>query len=280
MSQFHISAQKPQLKVRFAEPKAEVSTESVPVVNTQAASGVAPDQIKLSGRQTHEQKPAAVDLFADTPKPKAEAFMDRLTTRQSEFTVGSEVLQMELGVESQAPEILTSAHEPSTAESIKNRFQNAKDLTSGDQVVRTGARLQPSEHVQVQLGMASSVNTGALMSTDKKGETEQENPFKPGVYAGVAVKMEGFSTRVAVDTALGQPRVEVGTALSAGDTATVGVSFLQHTEDKQQTLRLGAEVKPANDTVLGVNLNQPLHQGSVGDVKTAAVGLYLNTRFD
>lgn len=278
MSQFHISAQKPAMKIRFANQPAEISKPVLAV--EKSAAETEKDKLRLSGKASDPQAPETLDLFETEAQPRPQAFMERITTRHNEVSFGGSVVQLEVGLESQASELLTSAHEPSMVESIKKRLDastGSSSKASSNEVIRTGASIQTSEAVQLQVGVASLVNTDLLLS---KAET-QDKAMQHGVYAGVAVKTESVSTRLAFDTAYGQPRVELGAALStSAETATIGLSVSQGAQAEQKGLRLGAEVKAGAATVLGLNINQPLHAGSQSSPQGTSVGLYLNTRFD
>ncbi|MGV3522752.1 MAG: hypothetical protein ACO1RX_00930 [Candidatus Sericytochromatia bacterium] len=268
MPSFHISSQSASPRLQFAE------TVMAPAATSQASAAspaAVADQLTLSGQSVPEAASEQLELFAEPPEvPLTQRYLERLGTRQSALSVGEGALKLEMGVESPAPEILTSAHEPSTVEALKARVQNPTP-PSGEQVVRTGAVLQPHEQVHIQVGVASAVETSQIVA-------DPGAAIKPGVYAGVAVKREGLSTRVGVDTALGQARVEVGGAVSAGQNATVGISYVQSQSDSQRTLRLGTEVRADQNTVIGVNLNQQL-ESRVPTAQHTAVGVYLNSRW-
>lgn len=275
MGTFTIQAKQPKYQLRFqdaAPAPAAPLQGAAPSAATQSG-----DQIRLSGHKLEESAPKTLNLFDGEQKAATQQYMERLVTRQSEISVGPSAIQLQVATESAAPELLTSAKEPDAAQALKSKIQklNNKAASSGEQVIRTGAVIQPHEAVQVQIGMASSVDTDKLIGTKT---ANGQDAIKPGVYAGVAVKSETVSGKLAVDTAFGKPRVEVGTAVAAGTACTVGVSFVQAADEKQRTLRLGTEVHAGPDTVVGVNLNQPLTQTTQINGNTA-VGLYLNTKF-
>jgi len=266
------------MKIRFENQPAEISKPAPVVSKTEAESEK--DKLRLSGKASDSQAPETLDLFGSEQQAKPQAFMERITTRHNEISFGTSAVQVEVGLESQAPELLTSVHEPSMEESIKKRLDSGAQFSataSSNEVIRTGASIQTSEAVQLQVGMASLVNTERLLSK----EDTQAKTMQHGVYAGVAVKTESVSTRLAFDTAYGQPRVELGAAVSTvAETATIGLSVSQGASSDQKGLRLGAEVKAGANAVLGVNINQPLHEGSQGSPQGTSVGVYLNTRFD
>lgn len=271
MGQIHIQAKQPQFRLSFqaTPPKAQQGDSAAA-----AQSAGIQDQLRLSGRQSESAPPASIELFDNKPKAASQQFMERLTTRQSSFNVVDlKQVQLEVGTESAAPELLTSSKEPDPNQELQQKLQNM-GKSSGEQVIRTGAVIHPGENLQIQVGMASAVDTSRLLEAKS-----EEDKIKPGVYAGLAVRNEVVSGRVAVDTAFGRPRVEVGTAINAGDVATVGFSYLQTADEQQRTLRLGTEVKAGQDTVVGLNLNQPLHQATQVNGNTA-VGFYLNTKFN
>ncbi len=252
MGEFRIKTQQPAYQMHFREPQAEAKPETKAESPQTQPVGSSPDGVKLSGRKSENAPPKELELFSAESKAASEFLVERMTTRQSNFTVlGNNTVQLEVGTEAAAPELITSGKAADPAQELKNKIQNI-GKTSGEQVIRTGAVLQADEMLQFQVGMASAVDTDKLLSNPT-----EEGAIKPGVYAGVAVKSESVSTRLAVDTAFGKPRVEVGTALSAGSVATFGVSYLQSAQaesgDPQRTLRLGTEVKANHDTVIGVN---------------------------
>ena len=143
--------------------------------------------------------------------------------------------------------------------------------------MRTGASIQTSEAVQLQMGVTSVVSTDLLASkADAQGSKMQH-----GVYAGVAVKTQTVSSRVAIDNTFGQPRIEVGAAVtSRAEVVTLGVSVSQGATADQKGLKLGAEVKTGSDSVFGVNINKASGDGSQAVLQSTSVGIYLNTRFD
>lgn len=283
MGTFTIQANQPKYQLRFQDvraaeaPPADPSQSAAAQSATATSDGKQGDQIRLSGRKAEESAPKTLNLFDGEQKAASQQYMERLVTRQSEINLGPGAVQLQVATESAAPELLTSSKEPDAVQALKTKIQNLsnKAASSGEQVIRTGAVIQPHEAVQVQIGMASSVDTDKLLAPKS---APGQDAIKPGVYAGVAVKSETVSGKLAVDTAFGKPRVEVGTAVAAGDACTVGVSFLQSADEKQRTLRLGTEVHAGPDTVVGVNLNQPLTQTTQVNGNTA-VGLYLNTKF-
>ena len=274
MSQFHIRAQSSGFKIRFERPAAEVSaakeTQSAVVsAPAAAAKGSDSDRLRLSGKANDAEAPETLDLFASETPEKAQAFMERMSTRHNAVSFGSSTVQLGVGVESQAPELLTSAHEPTLVESIKKRLDQPaqKAAASSSEVVRTGASIQTSEAVQLQMGVTSVVSTDLLASkADAQGSKMQH-----GVYAGVAVKTQTVSSRVAIDNTFGQPRIEVGAAVtSRAEVVTLGVSVSQGATADQKGLKLGAEVKTGSDSVFGVNINKASGDGSQA----------VNTRFD
>jgi len=272
MGSFQIGAKNTGTSIRFTDTTVPAKT----AVSDREGAPAKParDQLNLTQKPAPDAPKAALDLFATETKPAAEAFMDRISTRQSSVGLGSESFKVEMGLESEAPQILTSAHEPNLAESLQARLQQPVTAASGEQIVRTGARIQAHESVQLQVGMASAIDPGKLVNrTEAEGSGEG---FRPGMYASAAVQASGFSTRVAVDTVHGKPRTELGAAIHAGDSATVGLSFQHHAYNHERGLRLGTEIKATQDTVFGVNLNQPLDNR---DTRQTAVGLYLNSRF-
>lgn len=285
MGQFRIKPQQPAYQMHFREPQAESAQTAAPTPKTPAALATAGDGVQLSGRKSDDKPPEALQIFDATPKAASEHLIERMTTRQSSMTVvGSRTIQLEVGTESAAPELITSGKAADPAQELKTQIQNYQNgaKTSGEQVIRTGAVLQADERLQFQVGMASAVDTDKLLQS--RGPND-EAAIKPGVYAGVAVKSETISTRLAIDTAFGTPRVEVGTAVSAGSMATFGVSYIHSAQtdaggDPQRTLRLGTEVKANQNTVVGVNVNQPLHSGSTTSASNTAVGVYVNAKFD
>ncbi len=277
MSQFHISAQKPTMKIRFENQPAEISKPVVAVEKSVAQTEK--DKLRLSGKASDPLAPETLDLFEAEAQPRPQAFMERISTRHNEVSFGGSTVQVAVGLESQAAELLTSANELSMVDAIKKRLEPgaaSNTTASSNEVIRTGASIQTSEAVQLQVGVASLVNTDLLLS---KSDT-QAKTMQHGVYAGVAVKTESVSTRLAFDTAYGQPRIELGAAISiSAETATIGLSVSQGAQADQKGLRLGAEVKAGASAVLGLNINQPLHEGSQSSQGTS-VGVYLNTRFD
>lgn len=284
MSQFHIRAQSSGFKIRFERPAAEVSaakeTQSAVVsAPAAAAKGSDSDRLRLSGKANDAEAPETLDLFASETPEKAQAFMERMSTRHNAVSFGSSTVQLGVGVESQAPELLTSAHEPTLVESIKKRLDQPaqKAAASSSEVVRTGASIQTSEAVQLQMGVTSVVSTDLLASkADAQGSKMQH-----GVYAGVAVKTQTVSSRVAIDNTFGQPRIEVGAAVtSRAEVVTLGVSVSQGATADQKGLKLGAEVKTGSDSVFGVNINKASGDGSQAVLQSTSVGIYLNTRFD
>lgn len=278
MSQFHISAQQAAIKIRFEHQPAEISKPVLAVESLAVAAEK--DKLRLSGKSPDRRAPETLELFEAETQPRPQAFMDRITTRHNEVSFGGSKIQVEVGLESQAPELLISAHEPSMVESIKKRLDSNASSTpkaSSNEVIRTGASIQAGEAVQVQVGVASLVNTDLLLSKSDASTKAMQH----GVYAGVAVKTESVSTRLAFDTAYGQPRVELGAAVStSAETATIGLSVSQGAQADQKGLRLGAEVKAGASAVLGLNINQPLHEGSQSSPQGTSIGVYLNTRFD
>lgn len=277
MGTFTIKAQQPKYQVRFQEAAPEPAAEAKAA---SPATCLSSDRLCLSGRKVEAKAPDTLEIFDNTPKAETQRLMDRMTTRQSSVSVGPRQLQLEVGTESAAPELITSAKEPDQAAELQSKIANI-GKSSGEQVIRTGAVIQPVETLQIQVGMASAVDAGKLMQPQPKGDKE-DSAIRPGMYAGVAVKTQAVSTRLAVDTAFGKPRVEVGTALAAGELATFGVSYQQsavNENDPQRTLRVGGELKAAQDTVVGVSVNQPLAQGTQVSGQTA-VSVYLNAKFD
>lgn len=285
MSQFHIQAQQAQRDIHFATtqvseaPAVTASSQDSPKASLLAKA----DALKLSGTATDKQaQPENLQdlLGPDAPKPKSEAFVERLTTRESKLAVqASNSVSLELGTESEAPDILTTDRDPNTIESLQTRFQNphqhrpssplqsASASAGGEQVVKTGASLQAGKRVKLQLGMASRVDTSKLNMSGS-----------PGVYAGLAIQSDVLSSRLMVDTAYGEPRFEVGTALNTSKNSTVGVSYQQAAHNHFSALRVGAEVKVVQDTTLGLNLHHPLSAESDNGFGTS-LGLYLSSRF-
>lgn len=264
MGSIRIQAHQPTVQLRFQDtPPAPAAAAP-----TSCASG---DQICLSGGKPKPEAPASLNLFAEEPKAASQQYMERLVTRQSAISVGPDKLQLQVATESAAPELLTSAKEPDPVQALQARIQNL-GKSSGEQVIRTGALIQPAEAVQIQVGMASAVDTDKLLA-----KNSEDSGIKPGMYAGVAVNSETVSGKLAVDTAFGKPRVEVGTAVNAGQGCTLGLSYSQTADTAQPgNLRLGTEIHANQDTVVGVNLNQPLQQQTSG---STSVGIYLNTKF-
>lgn len=291
MSQFRIRADQSAFKINFQATPAQASapeSEAQSVVPATVGSAApkseppAKDQLRLVGGSSAQAKAKpSLDIFEGENTSEANApqtFMERITTRHSGVSVGSEDVQLAMEVESQAPEILTSAHEPSLAESLKTRLQSSGEESGSTRqdVVRTGASIQTSETVQLNVGMASLVNTHELM-----GKGAPADKMQHGMYAGVAVKTETLSSRVAVDNAFGSPRVEVGAALTdRNESVTLGVSLSQGAVPEQNGIRVGVEVKTGPDSVLGVNINKAAKDGAQANSESTSLGVYLNTRFD
>ncbi len=285
MSQFHIRAQQPAFKIRFESPSAEISTreETKPAAaSAQPVDGAKTpenDRLRLSGKTSDPEAPETLDLFDSATPERAQAFMERMSTRHNEVSFGGSTVQLGVGVESQAPELLTSAHEPTLVESIKKRLDQPAQKVSGSssELVRTGASIQTSEAVQLQMGVTSVVSTDLLASKENSQATKMQH----GVYAGLAVKTQTVSSRLAVDNAFGQPRIEVGAAItSRAETVTLGVSISQGATSEQKGLRVGAEIKTGTDSVFGVNINKASGESSQTVPQSTSVGVYLNTRFD
>lgn len=287
MSQFHIQVQQPAFKIRFESPSAEVSalkeTKSVDASSRAIASVKSSenDQLRLSGKTSDSEAPETLDLFEPAaPAPeRAQAFMERMSTRHNEISFGNSTVHLGVGLESQAPELLVSAHEPTLVESIEKRLDQPaqKSSASASEVVRTGASIQTSEAVQLQMGVTSVVSTDLLASK----ENAQASKMQHGVYAGLTVKTQTVSSRLAVDNAFGQPRIEVGAAVtSRTETVTLGVSVSQGSTAEQKGLRVGAEIKTGADSVFGVNINKSSGESAQAVAQSTSVGIYLNTRFD
>ncbi|MEZ0372197.1 MAG: hypothetical protein ACAI44_24125 [Candidatus Sericytochromatia bacterium] len=283
METITIQAHQPKYQLRFQDATAAQPGSASPAPDAAAQQPEAAgscqkgDQLCLSGRARKEKPPETLQLFDNKQKASSQQFMERLVTRQSSFSVGPELVQLEVGTESAAPQILTTSKEPDPVQELQGKIQNM-GKSAGEQVFRTGAVIQPADSLQIQIGMASAVDTGKLMAPKEPG-AKDENQIRPGMYAGVALRSESLSTRVAVDTAFGKPRIEVGGAMTAVEGCTVGLSYLHTEEDRQRTLRLGTEIHASRDTVLGVNVNQPLNQATQVNGNTS-VGVYLNTRFN
>jgi hypothetical protein len=284
MSQFHIRAQQPAFKIRFESP----SETSAPGQTKPAAASAhavdgakspEQDRLRLSGKTSDPEAPETLDLFDSATPERAQAFMERMSTRHNEVSFGTPTVQLGVGLESQAPELLTSAHEPTLVESIKKRLDQPaqKAAASSSELVRTGASIQTSEAVQLQVGVTSVVSTDLLASKENSPSTKMQH----GVYAGLAVKTQTVSSRLAIDNAFGQPRIEVGAAVtSRAETVTLGVSVSQGATAEQKGLRVGAEIKTGTDSVFGVNINKASGESSQTVPQSTSVGIYLNTRFD
>lgn len=277
MGSFQIRTTQPAREIRFADPVPGVLPQPAAVAPA-AAPPLAADQANLHRSERSPAPAAELNLFDAAPAPAtatAEGFRERLSTRQSQLRVGPEQVQLELGLASEGPEMLTADRDPDLVQSLKARLgSGASEGAAAEQMLRTGARLQPHEAVELQLGVAAAVSSEQLGFN--KTQLEALGAVRPGVYAGLGVELPGFSSKIAIDTAQGKPRAEFGTAIQAGETATLGLSVLHQAQTGSTGLRLGTEVKAAQDTVVGVNLNQPLDKT---DARNTAFGLYLNTRF-
>lgn len=274
MSSFQIRTHQSAHEIRFAHAE-PASPNRLPAAATPSAeapqSALDKSALHLTGLSAAPAPASELTLFAAAPaEAGAESFRERLSTRESQVRVGPEQAQLELGFASEAPEILTADRDPDLIQTLQSRLGAASTSAqpAGDEnVLRTGARFQPHEGLELQLGLASVVSPEQLKAPDT---------LQPGVYAGMGLQMAGFSSKLAVDTAHGKARTEFGAAVQAGDRATLGLSFLHQAHTGSSGLRLGTEIKAAQDTVVGVNLNQPLNST---EAQQTAVGVYLNTRF-
>lgn len=287
MGSFKIHTTNPQTEIRFAQQKRELpQLEKQP---PQAQHELASDAVRLSATtQRVSAQPKSLEEWLSAPEqksPNAQDYMARLTTRKSGFELGSEHLQMAVGLESEAPTILTRDRDPSLSDTLHQQYgrqpkstqsiqQLADQETGNEQLIHAGARIQPIENLHLQVGIASRLDAQQLMS----GTPSPDTAMNAGVYASAAYQTAFVSSQISVDTAYGKPRVEVGAAINAGEVATVGLSY-QHTEhNEEQKLRFGTEVRATQDTALGVSVYQPIK--AVSDTTQTAVGVYLNTRFD
>lgn len=291
MSQFHIRAQQTQSTIRFAtKPAATTSEEVSESLPSQLEAG---DHLTLSAKkQSGSQQPENLqDLMGEAQQePRSQAFMERITNRNSGVALeASKVLSLELNAESSAPELLMASKDPGLMDSLKGSFSNPNErrianntpqtsnADKNEQVIKTGAKVKAGESVQLQVGMASKVDTDQLGFS---GEAlSQLGQMKTGVYAGVSVASESVSTRLSVDTVYGKPRYEVGAAVNASESTTVGVSFQNSSHDQFSAVRVGTEMKVSQETTLGVNLNQPISSGQ-SEIKSTSLGVYLNSKFD
>lgn len=273
MGSFRITAQQPAMTLKIHDSPVHSMSEAVALAASDAPS------------VPTASDPLAALLDSAPAASRSAHYLERLSPRTTRQTLGSDILQLELGYQSKAPELLTSAQDPGLLESLKalnTPPQNSNGHVLANKTLMTGAVVKPDETVAVRVGIASAVDPRRLQQI-ADNLWQLPTATRSGVYAGLGIQTGPVATSVVMDTALGQPRVGVGMALSLAESMTIGISYLNQPSTLghvkgNDSLRIGAELVRHQDTVLGANLNQSL-QGPATDLGQTAVGLYLNTRF-
>lgn len=218
---------------------------------------------------------SAVKTATPETQPRA-TLLERMSPRHTGHTLGNDQVQLEVGYQSPGPEILTRATDPTLAETLQAGARSTAHPLA-DKTLMAGTVLRPDEHVQIRLGVASAIDTQQL---EGKAAAQLPAAASAGLYAGVEVKTGGVASRIQVETLGEHPRIGAGVALTPAQGLTVAVSY-QHpgSENQPQSLRIGAELAGSQNTVLGVNVSQPIQPHAGQDGAGTAVGMYLQGKF-
>lgn len=266
MGSFRITAQQPGMSLVIQDSPAPHVSD---VPQSMPSSDPLPPEYPLDA------------LLNTTSTPsRSTHYLKRLTPRITGHTLGSDSIQLEVGYQSKAPLILTSAQDPGIIESLKT-LSTPRTHPQGlaDKTWLAGTVIKPDESFAVRMGLASVVDLHHSKHTENDLR-KLPSAIRTGVYTGINVQTGPVASSMVMDTALGQARIGTGMAVSLAESVTVGISYLNQTglasQKKDNSLRIGAEFISQQDTVFGVNVTQSLQ---TTHLHQAAVGLYLNSRF-
>jgi hypothetical protein len=198
-----------------------------------------------------------------------------MSPRHTGHTLGRDEIQLEVGYQSPGPEVLTQATDPTLAETLQSGTRSTAHPLA-DKTLMAGTVIRPDENVHIRLGVASAVDTQQL---EGKAMAQLPAAASAGLYAGVEVKTGAMASRVQIETLGEHPRIGAGIALNPAQGLTLALSY-QHpgSEHQSQSLRIGAELAGSQNTVVGVNISQPITSASQDGAGTA-VGMYLQGKF-